>query len=217
MSIPTRPVNSWTIAYRMSKHANHFKRAANWSGTWNGARIMAAEFEANHPGAEVWYVPTLEAEGYQRQMIESGAWESSGLVDDWGNILLESGKRIKIRETGSVTDEMIESVKYQQWDNDQREAMDRAATQTAIDTDTRNNGGTARMVRASDDMNNVGRYADLRGDDTHESRRWRVTGVVRNTTTPGVRGTHYVITWRGDSNRRDSVRIVHHTALTNLY
>lgn len=217
MTTNAKPLWSWTIAYRMSKHANHFKRVTNWSGTWNAARIMAAEFEAHNPGAEVWYVPTAEYETYMGRMIESGELVAPGIAEGLGNILMESGKRIKIRETGSVTDDMIQSVEFQVWDNDQRDAMDRAATQDAIDTDTRTNGGTVRWVATRDDMNNVGRYADMRGDDTHESRKWRITGVVKSTNNPGNRGTHYVITWRGDSNRRDSVRIVHHTALTNLY
>lgn len=217
MTTNTKPLWSWTIAYRMSKHANHFKRVTNWSGTWNAARIMAAEFEAHNPGAEVWYVPTAEYETYQRGMIESGAFEDTGISDDFGNILMDSGKRIKMRETGSVTDDMIESVKYQVWDNDQRDAMDRAATQDAIDTDTRKNNGVVRLVATTDDMNNVGRYADVRGDETRESRKWRVTGVVRYANSPSDRGTHYVVTWRGDANRRDSVRIVHSTTLTNLY
>lgn len=217
MTTNTKPLWSWTIAYRMSKHANHFKRVTNWSGTWNAARIMAAEFEAHNPGAEVWYVPTSEYENYQRGMIESGAFEDTGISDDFGNILMDSGKRIKMRETGLVTDEMIESVKFQVWDNDQRDAMDRAATQDAIDTDTRKNNGVVRLVATTDDMNNVGRYADVRGDETRESRKWRVTGVVRYANSPSDRGTHYVVTWRGDANRRDSVRIVHSTTLTNLY
>lgn len=214
---PTKPLWSWTIAFRMSKHANHFKRVTNWSGTWNMARLMAAEFEAHNPGAEVWYVATAEYETYQQAMIQSGAFEDSGMSDDFGNILTGSGKRVKMRETGLVSDDMIDSVKFQVRDEDQREAMDKAATQSAIDTDTRENGGVVRWVRASDDMNNVGRYADMRGDETRESRRWRVMGAVRGITSPGDRGTHYVIAWRGDSNRQDSVRIVHSTRLTNLY
>lgn len=194
---------NWTIAFRMSKNANHFKRVTNWVGTWNESRIMAAEFMAHHPNAEVYYVPTLEAESAQD--------------DHAGTIFTESGRQVKIRETGQVTTDMIESVRVQVWDNDQRDAMDRAATQDAIDTDTRKNGGVARMVATTDDMNNVGRYADLRGDDTHESRKWRVTGVVRYVDSPSDRGTHYVVKWWGDANRLDSVRIVHSTTLTNLY
>lgn len=217
MTTNTKPLWSWTIAYRMSKHANHFKRVTNWSGTWSASRVMAAEFLAVHPGAEVWYVPTAEYETYMGRMIESGELTDFGYSEDFGNILMASGKRIRVRETGSVTDDMIESVKFQVWDNDQRAAMDKAATQDAIDTDTRTNGGTVRLVATTDDMNNVGRYADLRGDDTHESRKWRITGVVKSTNNPGNRGTHYVITWRGDANRRDSVRIVHMSTLTNLY
>lgn len=217
MTTNTRPVGSWTIAYRMHRNANHFKRVTNWSGKWDAARIMAAEFEAHNPGAEVWYVSTVEYEKYVSGMIESGELGDSGVSDDFGNILMESGKRIRMRETGLVTDEMIDSVSVQMVTAEQREAMDKAATQAAIDTDTRTNGGTVRLVATTDDMNNVGRYADLRGDDTHESRKWRITGVVRYADSPGDRPTHYVITWRGDANRRDSVRIVHLTTLTNMY
>jgi hypothetical protein len=217
MTTNTKPLWSWTIAYRTHKNANHFKRVANWSGTWSAARVMAVEFEAQNPGAEVWYVPTAAYEDYMQDRIDSGDLTDFGYSEDFGNILMASGKRIRMRETGSVTDEMVESVAYQVREEDQRAAMDKAATQNAIDTDTHTNGGTVRLVATRDDMNNVGRYADLRGDDTHESRKWRITGVVRHITSPGDRGTHYVITWRGDSNRRDSVRIVHTSTLTNLY
>lgn len=216
MSLPARPLWSWTIAFRMSKNANHFKRVTNWSGTWNQARIMAAEFMAFHPAAQVYYVPTAEYETYQREMIESGEWASSSLVDDWGNILVTGTKRVKMRETGLVTDDMIESVRVQAWEQDNREAMNKAVTQDAIDTDTRKNGGVVRLVMASDDMNNVDRHADIRGDETHESRKWRIVGVVRHVSPSDVR-KYYVVKWWGDANRADTVRIVHHATLTNLY
>lgn len=217
MTPRTRPVNSWTIAYRLSKNANHFKRVTNWAGTWNESRIMAAEFMAYNPDAQVYYVPTAEYEDYQRHMIANDFWSDSGLSDDWGNILVDSGKRVKMRETGLVTDEMIESVRVQTWEQDNRAAMNKAVTQAALDTDTRKNGGVVRMVMASDDMNNIDRHADIRGDETHESRKWRIVGVVRYADSPGVRGTHYVVKWWGDANRADTVRIVHVTTLTNLY
>lgn len=86
--------NTWTIAYRKGS-ANHFKRATNWGGTWAQAREVAALFEAANPGLQVWYVPTAASDTHP---------------EDRGNILMDSGKRIKIRETGTLSPEILAGV-----------------------------------------------------------------------------------------------------------
>lgn len=80
----------WTIAYRKPR-ANRFQRASDWSGTWQEATRMAAEFIARNPGMQVYYTSTRQA-------------ELSGKVcaEDIGNILTDTGRRVRIVETGSV-------------------------------------------------------------------------------------------------------------------
>jgi hypothetical protein len=207
---------NWTIAYRMSKYANHYRRVTNWTGTWSEARLMAAEFESHNPGADVWYVPSREHEIQEAARIESGESVDYGQSDDWGNILMADGKRrISMRETGEVTSDMIESVKFQSWQEDQREAMNRAMTEDAITEHVKANPDAPEMTLGTDDMNNVGRYADLRGDTVPGSRGWLVVGRVKVTERPYA--YYYALVWRGDANRPDTSRIVHGSSLTNLY
>lgn len=79
---------TWTIAYRKPR-ANHFRRVTNWSGTWAQAREVAATFQEASPDLQVYYVPAADS---------AGQCEA-----DRGNILMDSGKRIKIRETGELS------------------------------------------------------------------------------------------------------------------
>lgn len=207
---------NWTIAYRMSKYANHFKRVTNWSGTWSEARLMAVEFETHNPGAEVWYVRSLENEKAEAAAIAAGDVIDYGQSEDWGNILMEDGKkRVTMRETGLVTDEMIESVKVQAWSEDQQAAMNLAMAQDAITTHVKTFDEKLALTVVTDDYNNVNRYADVRGDSTHESRKWRVVGAVK--AEGQSLANYYAVVWRGDANRKDTSKIVHRSMLTNLY
>jgi hypothetical protein len=86
---------SWTLAYRR-KTASTFRRVTNWSGTWDEAATMANRFGELHPELDIWYVPSREAELAGRVVLE-----------DIGNILTYSGKRVHMTETGTLPSELI--------------------------------------------------------------------------------------------------------------
>jgi len=86
---------TWTLAYRKPR-ANRFQRVTNWSGTWHQARELCGIYVDANPGLEVWYVP-------------SAASERPG-HEDTGNILVESGRRVRIRETGELPAEILAQV-----------------------------------------------------------------------------------------------------------
>jgi hypothetical protein len=90
----TTDAMTWTIAYR-KRTANRFLRVSNWQGTWTQAVAMAAVFSETNPELQVYYVPTAEAE------------QDGATPEDIGNVLVDSGKRIRIAEGGGVPDEMI--------------------------------------------------------------------------------------------------------------
>lgn len=81
---------TWTLAYRKPT-ANRFQRVTNWSGTWSQAQELARSFAQAHPELQVWYVP-------------SAASEENGCEEDRGNVLTDTGRRVRIRETGSLTE-----------------------------------------------------------------------------------------------------------------
>lgn len=81
---------TWTLAYR-KRTANRFQRVTNWSGTWAQAMELARTFTQAHPELDVWYVPTQ-------------ASEVNGAAEDAGNVMVDSGKRIRIRENGALTE-----------------------------------------------------------------------------------------------------------------
>jgi hypothetical protein len=81
---------TWTLAYRKPK-ANRFQRVTNWAGTWSQAQELARSFSEAHPELQVWYVPTQ-------------ASEVNGAAEDAGNVMVDSGKRIRIRENGALTE-----------------------------------------------------------------------------------------------------------------
>jgi hypothetical protein len=86
---------TWTMAYRKPR-ANRFQRVTNWAGTWHQARDLAGKFVEANPGLQVYYVP-------------SAASETPG-HEDTGNILTETGRRVRIRETGELSAEMLAQV-----------------------------------------------------------------------------------------------------------
>jgi hypothetical protein len=99
------PANSWTIAYR-NPRANHFKRAANWSGTWAEAVEMARVFGDLHPELQVWYTTTVEYERWTTAEVNAGTLHHSYL-EDVANIMVDSGKRVRVCETGQVDAESL--------------------------------------------------------------------------------------------------------------
>lgn len=81
---------TWTLAFR-KRTANRFQRVTNWAGTWAQALELAQAFGKAHPELDVWYVPTLASEG-------------NGAAEDAGNVMVDSGKRIRIRDNGALTE-----------------------------------------------------------------------------------------------------------------
>lgn len=90
---------TWTIAYRMHRCAPRFKRVTNWAGTWAQAREVAGLFALANPDAEVYYVSSRQA-------------EILGLVveEDQRNILVDSGRRVQMFETGKLPAEILAQV-----------------------------------------------------------------------------------------------------------
>ncbi|GAB3847249.1 hypothetical protein GCM10029963_28360 [Micromonospora andamanensis] len=101
-------MTTWTIAYRKPR-ANHFKRAANFSGTWHQAREAAALFLAANPGMQVYYVTTAEQEQAEAAEVAAGKLSADYALDH-GNILTDAGKRVRIRETGELPAEIAAAV-----------------------------------------------------------------------------------------------------------
>lgn len=110
MTVPQgMPANSWTIAYRKPR-ANKFHRATNWSGTWEQARVMAGRFaELQDDAVQVYYVTTAEYEAWElaedRARIARGeitAEYAASRYEDHGNVMVDSGKRIRMTDTGTL-------------------------------------------------------------------------------------------------------------------
>lgn len=91
-------INTWTIAFRKPS-ANRFQRVTNWSGTWSESVIMSGVFMTMNPGLQVFYVPTLAN--------EQNAEEYFGPRDDHGNIFTDTGRRVRMVETGMLSDEIL--------------------------------------------------------------------------------------------------------------
>jgi hypothetical protein len=92
---------TWTIAYRKPR-ANRFLRVA-LALTWAQAWELAGRFVAANPGLEVHYVTSREAEltGY---VVE----------EDVRNILVESGRRVRIVEGGTCDLEPVSDYQARQ-------------------------------------------------------------------------------------------------------
>lgn len=90
--------NTWTIAYR-KRTANRFIRPTNFAGTWSQAKALAEAFAEASPEMQVYYVSTREAELARRVSDE-----------DIANVLVDSGKRVRIVEQGEVPAELIARV-----------------------------------------------------------------------------------------------------------
>lgn len=89
---------TWTIAYRKPR-ANRFQRVANWEGTWAQAREVAQAFAVAHPDLQVYYVPSAAS--------DAAEWSAP---EDRGNVLVDSGRRVRIRETGALTEAELAAV-----------------------------------------------------------------------------------------------------------
>lgn len=83
----------WTIAYRRPT-ANRFIRVINWAGTWAQAREVADQFSWANPDLQVFYVPSVHTE------------EDWSAPQDRGNILVESGRRVRMVDIGRLSPEI---------------------------------------------------------------------------------------------------------------
>lgn len=110
-------MNAWTLAYRTPR-ANHFKRVTNWSGTWHQAYELAAKLMEAEPTLQVYYVTT---QAYEMDEIKRIAQDvtlgrmtpelAHRYLEDHGNILVSAnGRRVKMRETGTLSDELLAQV-----------------------------------------------------------------------------------------------------------
>ncbi len=78
---------TWTVAYRL-RRANRFLRVGGVALSWDAATELALDvLEALGDRYEVYYVPTAESDALRAD-------------DDQGNILVPSGRRVKIKEGG---------------------------------------------------------------------------------------------------------------------
>lgn len=110
-------MNTWTLAYRTPR-ANHFKRVTNWSGTWHQAYDLAGKLMEAQPGLQVYYVRSADAELAEVKRLAQEVAEGKisldlahSYLEDHGNILIsETKRRVKMRETGSLSDELLAQV-----------------------------------------------------------------------------------------------------------
>ncbi len=81
-------MDTWTIAYR-KRTANRIRRVPGLALTWDEARPLAGRAVEARPELQVWYVPTADSQ-----------------VDpaDEGNVLTDTGKRVRFVETGDLAD-----------------------------------------------------------------------------------------------------------------
>lgn len=88
--------NAWTIAYRKPT-ANRFQRVTNWTGSWHEAVEMAGLIAEAHPELQVYYVTTAAHEAWEKTQVLGEQWNV-----DHGNILVDSGKRVRMVDTGAI-------------------------------------------------------------------------------------------------------------------
>ncbi len=97
----------WTVAWR-TRRATSIVRALNWAGSWAEAVDMAASVgELLGDGYQVWYTSSLEGERRVQYMIDSGELDAS-YAEDHGNILVDSGARVRITDTGMLPAELLD-------------------------------------------------------------------------------------------------------------
>lgn len=101
----SRSNQAWTIAWRTPR-ANRFHRATNWTGTWSQAVNMAQAFNQAHPDQQVFYVTTAALEADQAARIAAGTLDAS-YAEDHGNILMDSGRRVRMVDNGTVDAELV--------------------------------------------------------------------------------------------------------------
>lgn len=91
MNETTATDRQWTVAYRKPT-ANRFLRV-DLELTWHQARDLAALLVEALPGQQVYYIPNAASDASGRTPAE-----------DAGNILTETGARVRVREGGVLPD-----------------------------------------------------------------------------------------------------------------
>jgi hypothetical protein len=106
---------TWTIAWRKPR-ANRFQRATNWAGTWAEAFEMAQAFGELHPDLQVYYTTSLEHEQAQAAELprrvaagEISQELADSYLEDHGNILVDSGKRVRIVDNGVIEQALLDA------------------------------------------------------------------------------------------------------------
>lgn len=79
---------NWTVAYRKHR-ANRFLRYSGLATDWGSARDFAAELTRKFPELEVWYTTTA-------------LYDATHDDEDSFNILVESGRRVRVVETDNL-------------------------------------------------------------------------------------------------------------------
>src|SRR5688500_15907731 len=94
----------WTIAFR-NPRASFFHRIADWEGAWAQAKEVAAIYGELHPELQVYYTTSLAYETAERielpQRVARGEITqelANDYLEDHGNILVDSGRRVKVRD-----------------------------------------------------------------------------------------------------------------------
>jgi hypothetical protein len=83
-------MSKWTVAFR-NPRANRFLRYSGMSVEWQAAVDYARELTAARPDLQVWYTTTAE-------------YDRTHPNEDSNNILVESGRRVRVFETDSLPD-----------------------------------------------------------------------------------------------------------------
>lgn len=84
---------TWTVAYRKPR-ANCFRRIDGVALSWDAATELALDVSQAMPGYQVYYVPTAESDALRSD-------------EDAFNILVDSGRRVKIKEGGVLPEGVV--------------------------------------------------------------------------------------------------------------
>lgn len=107
----SKTIPQWTIAYRKPR-ANRFLRVDDWAGTFDQAVELSRRFLEIHPDLEVWYTTTAATEARYVQLAQTDDSYAS-LAEDAGNILVDSGRRVRIVGGGILPEELRDGVTAQ--------------------------------------------------------------------------------------------------------
>lgn len=112
----TQDRTRWTLAWR-NPRASSFHRAKNWEGTWAQAFELSSVFAKENPGLEVWYVTTAayeREEAFELPQRVARGEISRELMDmyleDHGNVLVDSGRRVRIYDNGRLSATVLAQV-----------------------------------------------------------------------------------------------------------